>query len=62
RRTLPITALKGALFVLQSDIIGRRVIYTYEIPIGMVIGVIGSIVFLVMIFQSQQQGRGYATG
>lgn len=54
RRTLPLTALLGGVFVLICDVIGRIIIYPYEIPIGMVIGVIGSFVFLVMIFKGRQ--------
>src|SRR5690625_7175308 len=33
KNTLMHTALLGALFVLASDIIGRVIIYPYEIPI-----------------------------
>ena len=36
----------GAGFVLICDIIGRLVRYPYEIPIGTVIGVVGSAIFL----------------
>ncbi|MEM7533190.1 MAG: ABC transporter permease [Chloroflexota bacterium] len=49
RRTLPYTALLGAIFVLACDILGRLIIYPYEIPIGMVVGVIGSAMFLYML-------------
>ncbi|MGN6711185.1 MAG: ABC transporter permease [Anaerocolumna jejuensis] len=42
------TALLGANFVLLCDIVGRLVIYPYEIPIGMMISVIGSAIFLWM--------------
>src|SRR5699024_2863539 len=36
------TALLGALFVLACDFIGRIVIYPYEVPISLTVGVIGS--------------------
>lgn len=45
------TALFGALFVLICDIIGRIIIFPYELPIQMVIGVIGSIVFIAILFK-----------
>lgn len=48
------TALLGANFVLLCDILGRLVIYPYEIPIGMVISVIGSAIFLTMILRRQR--------
>lgn len=45
------TGISGILFVLLCDIIGRVVIYPYEIPIGVVIGVVGSIVFLYIVLR-----------
>lgn len=48
------TAVGGAIFVLICDVIGRLLIAPYEIPIHLVIGVIGSIVFLVMLFKKLQ--------
>ena len=47
RVTLLPTALAGAFFVLIADVVGRVVIFPYEIPIGLTIGVIGSAAFLV---------------
>lgn len=40
------TGLFGAIFVLICDIFSRTVIYPYEIPIGLTVGAIGSIIFL----------------
>ncbi|MDH3001108.1 iron ABC transporter permease [Chelonobacter oris] len=45
------TALLGALFVLVCDIIGRIVIYPYEIAINLIVGVIGSGIFLILLFK-----------
>lgn len=50
------TALLGANFVLLCDIIGRLIIYPYEIPIGMMISVIGSAIFLWMVLRGQKNG------
>lgn len=49
KRSLPITALLGAILLLFSDIVSRLVIYPYEVPIGLTIGIIGGIMFLVFI-------------
>ena len=49
--TLIDTALLGSLFVLMCDIFGRLVIYPYEIPIGLTVGIIGSAIFLFLIFR-----------
>lgn len=45
------TGLFGAIFVLSCDIFSRIIIYPYEIPIGLTVGVIGSGMFLYMILR-----------
>ncbi|MGF6173539.1 ABC transporter permease [Ensifer sp. 4252] len=49
RRTLPLIAATGAGLVLACDIVGRMIIAPYEIPVGTVMGVIGSVVFLYLL-------------
>ena len=49
--TLFDTAWLGAMFVLVCDLGGRLLIYPYEIPIGIIISVAGSLVFLALIFR-----------
>lgn len=49
RSNLPHTALTGALFVMACDILGRVILYPYEIPIGLTVGVIGSGLFLYLL-------------
>ncbi|MRH42106.1 iron chelate uptake ABC transporter family permease subunit [Aquibacillus halophilus] len=51
KNSLPHTALLGAVFVLACDIIGRIIIYPYEIAIGVTVGVIGSGIFLYLIMR-----------
>jgi iron complex transport system permease protein len=51
KKTLPYTALWGALFVLLCDILGRTVRYPYEIPVSLIVGVIGSAMFLYLILR-----------
>lgn len=50
RRSLPFVAAGGALLVLASDIAGRLVIAPYEMPVGTIMGVVGSLGFLMLIF------------
>ncbi|MBD7911198.1 iron chelate uptake ABC transporter family permease subunit [Clostridium cibarium] len=45
------TSLFGAVFLLFCDILGRLIIYPYEIPIGLMVVVIGSGVFLYLLFR-----------
>ncbi|HBT86036.1 MAG: iron chelate uptake ABC transporter family permease subunit [Fermentimonas sp.] len=49
KKTLPIVALSGAIFLLICDIIGRVVIYPYEVPIGVTVSIFGSIIFLFLM-------------
>jgi len=50
RATLPVTALLGAILVLACDILGRLIRFPYEIPVGTVMGVVGAILFLFLLF------------
>lgn len=49
RQSLSHTALLGAVFLLLCDILGRVIIYPYEISIGLMVGVIGSGIFLYLL-------------
>ena len=49
KRTLPLVALSGAIFLLICDILGRIVIYPYEIPIGVTVSIIGAVIFLLLL-------------
>jgi iron complex transport system permease protein len=51
RRNIPVTALAGALFLLACDILGRTIIYPYEISIGLIVGVLGSVIFLYLLLR-----------
>jgi iron complex transport system permease protein len=53
RRAVPWTALFGAAFVLVCDIIGRTIRYPYEVPVGMVMSVLGAVLFLVLILRKR---------
>lgn len=53
KKILPYVALFGAIFLIVCDIIGRLVIYPYEIPIGMMVGIIGGIIFLILLLQQR---------
>jgi iron complex transport system permease protein len=51
KNSLAHTALLGAIFVLACDILGRILIYPYEISIGLMVGVIGSGIFLYLLLR-----------
>jgi iron complex transport system permease protein len=54
RRAVPWVATLGAGLVLLCDIIGRTIRAPYEIPIGAVMGVVGSILFLILILRKHK--------
>ena len=56
RASLPVTALGGAVLLLLCDIIGRVVIYPYEIPAGSILGVGGAALFLWLLWRSPRHG------
>lgn len=57
KKSLSHTALLGAVFVLFCDILGRIVIYPYEISISLTVGVIGSGIFIYLLMRR----RAYAS-
>ncbi len=56
RKTIPHTMVLGIVFLLICDILGRIIIHPYEIPVNVTVAVIGSAIFLIMLFR----GRAYA--
>lgn len=57
RRTAPWVALFGAAFLLAADIIGRTLRYPYEIPISVVVGVIGGVMFLIILLRRGERAH-----
>lgn len=56
RKTIPHTIVLGSVFLLVCDIISRLVVYPYEIPVNLTVAVLGSAIFLIMLFR----GKAYA--
>lgn len=57
RRTVPWVALLGAILVIGCDIIGRLIIYPFEIPVSALLGVLGAVVFLMLIIKGKRYAR-----
>ena len=55
KNSLHHTALLGPIFLLICDILGRLIIYPFEVSIGMMVGVIGGVLFLIMILRRANQ-------
>ncbi len=56
KKVLSYTALLGAVFVLICDIFGRLIIFPYEVAINTVVGVLGSGIFLLLLFKRYRHG------
>lgn len=56
-KSLPMVMVIGSLFVLICDIISRSLIHPYEIPVSLMIAIIGGILFLGILF-TKRGGRG----
>lgn len=51
------TALFGANFVLVCDLIGRVIIAPYELPIELIVGIFGSLLFIMLLLYRLKHGR-----
>lgn len=51
KKSITVTALLGAVFLLFCDILGRLVIYPYEVPISLTAGIIGSGIFVYLLLR-----------
>ncbi|SCC14215.1 iron complex transport system permease protein [Gilliamella bombicola] len=49
RKTIPWICLFGSGLVLICDIIGRIIRYPFEIPVSVILGVVGAIIFLILL-------------
>ena len=54
KKSLPDTAILGALFVLVCDILGRVILYPYEVSISVIVSVLGSVVFLSLLYRRKK--------
>lgn len=57
RRVVPVAAIAGAVLLLAADIGSRTVRYPYEVPVGVILGVIGGVGFLFMLLRSRSRVR-----
>lgn len=53
KQTLPLVAVFGAALLLVCDVLGRLLIYPFEVPIGLTAGGIGGAFFLFLILRGQ---------
>lgn len=51
RQTLPLIGCFGGIIVLAADLLGRVIRYPFEIPVGSVLGILGAILFLWLLYR-----------
>lgn len=57
RRSIPWVAGLGATFVLGCDIIARVVRFPYEIPLSVIVGIIGAVLFLWLLLRRRSRAH-----
>lgn len=55
RLTLPMSALCGAIFMMLCDVVARVIIYPQEIPVGVMCGIVGGVMFIYLIMQKERR-------
>ena len=56
-KVIPLSALLGAVLVLSADVIGRLIVAPAELPVGVILGVIGGPVFLFLVIRLFRRTR-----
>lgn len=51
KNTLWLTAFSGSAFLIICDIISRVIIPPYEVPVSLIVGIIGSVIFIGMLLR-----------
>lgn len=49
KHTLVLTALSGSIFLVLCDILSRMIYPPYEIPVSLIVGILGSIIFIYLL-------------
>ncbi|MDC0612414.1 iron chelate uptake ABC transporter family permease subunit [Vibrio sp.] len=57
RKNIPITAISGALLVLCCDLVGRLIIFPYEMPISFIINILGGVLFVLFVIKGRLHER-----
>lgn len=56
RSNLPWVCLLGIAIVTVCDIIGRTIIMPFEVPVSLILGVVGAVVFIVLLLRQRRRG------
>ncbi|WP_455904322.1 iron chelate uptake ABC transporter family permease subunit [Microbacterium sp.] len=56
RSNLPWVCLLGIAIVTVCDIIGRTIIMPFEVPVSLILGIVGAIVFILLLLRQRRRG------
>lgn len=56
RSNLPWVALLGIAIVTVCDLIGRTIIMPFEVPVSLILGIVGSVVFVLLLLRQRRNG------
>ncbi|MBL3687978.1 ABC transporter permease [Leucobacter zeae] len=56
RGNLPWVCLGGIALVVACDLIGRTIIMPFEIPVSMVLGLVGAVIFIALLLRQRRAG------
>jgi len=57
KKSLPHTAILGGVFLLVCDMIARVIIYPFEVPVSLVAGVMGAVLFLGLLLIKRDKNK-----
>ncbi|MGO1834268.1 MAG: iron chelate uptake ABC transporter family permease subunit, partial [Actinomycetaceae bacterium] len=56
RSNLPWVCLVGVAIVTLCDLIGRTIISPFEVPVSLILGVLGAVVFVALVLRQRRRG------
>jgi len=56
RSNLPWVCLLGVAIVTVCDIIGRTIIMPFEVPVSLILGIVGAVVFILLLLRQRRRG------
>ncbi|MDR0732219.1 MAG: iron chelate uptake ABC transporter family permease subunit [Treponema sp.] len=62
KKTIIDVMLLGAVFVLLCDMVSRLVIFPYEMSVGFTIGIVGGLLFMVLLIRMTRHGKNPRRG
>ncbi|SEB95748.1 iron complex transport system permease protein [Paramicrobacterium humi] len=56
RSNLPWVCLLGIAIVVVCDLVGRTIIMPFEVPVSLILGIVGAVVFIALLLRQRRRG------